>query len=292
MTCDLGTLRSAATILVSRVILRSSRPPTGAIVNTATVRRKRDRSDPANDTATISTPTAPSVDLDTTKTATTTHYVPGGPPLVRDRRVANHGPSTATDARVTDPLPPTLTDAGVDVHCGTARRRPGSDSVDTASPLRPGARSVIVVTVIVAPDTTGVVVNVAFRRGRRFDAVAGAEVMPGRASAVTSSTTSAATAGFDPGEPEIAGVVVRLTRRGDRSVRVGTAIRAARAVTTSSPYVYANLAAGAYRVTVDTGTVPSGLVAATATSTAAPTRGPMSSSVRSVRHRGRLRIRR
>ncbi len=258
VTCDLGTLRSAATISFAMdvAVLPTA---TGAIVNTATVAGSATDPDPANDTATISTPTAPSVDLEITKTATTTHYVPGGP-LSFEITVANHGPSTATDARATDPLPPTLTDAAWTC---TANCTPSSGvgSVDTAVTLAPGARSVIVVTAIVAPGTTGVVVNVASVEGGGSTQVAGAEVMPGRSISGHVFDDLNRNGRLDPGEPDIAGVVVRLTGAGPDGV-LGTADDVPVAsVTTSSPYVFANLAAGAYRVTVDTGTVPSGLVA-------------------------------
>ena len=215
VTCDLGTLDPGRTVAFT-ITVAVDPTATGTIDNNATVTGNAPDPDPANDTVTISTPSVPAVDLEITKTATSTHYEPGGP-LTFEITVVNHGPSSAAGARVTDPLPPTLTDATwtCDANCTPSS---GTGSVDTTVTLAPGAGSVITVAATVAPGTTGVVVNVASVEGGGSTQVAGAEVMPaGRISGHVFDDLNR-NGRLDPGEPDLTGVLVHLTGAGPDGV--------------------------------------------------------------------------
>ena len=127
----------------------------------------------------------------------------GRPALVRD-----HGRQSRPvdrDGRPRDGSAPA--DAhrrDVDVRRTNCATSSGTGSVDTTVTLAPGARSVITVTAIVAPGTTGAVVNVASVEGGGSTQVAGAEVMPGRSISGHVFDDLNRNGRLDPGEPDIA----------------------------------------------------------------------------------------
>ena len=140
---------------------------------------------PGNNTATdVDTNGPQAIDLAVTKDDGQTSYVPGLP-IAYTLVVTNAGPSTATGFLLTDEVPEAI--AGVTVTCtatGTSscgtRTRIGRRVATTNPTLNPGDTLTITIRGIVAPDTTGDLVNTA-------------EITAGAGSAEADTTNNSAT---------------------------------------------------------------------------------------------------
>jgi len=136
---------------------------TGSITNTVAVSGGGANDLPAGNTATVTTPLAPVVDVQVVKTGPAT-AVPGGASIAYNLAIQNSGPSVATNVNVTDDLP-----AGVTIQSVTLNGTPvantgtGGDVAFVIPTLGVGAANAatVVITVAIDPAATGSLSNTA-----------------------------------------------------------------------------------------------------------------------------------
>jgi uncharacterized repeat protein (TIGR01451 family) len=134
---------------------------TGPLTNAAAVLPAAGVIDPnaANNRSQVVTVPAPQAELQITKTATPSPYVPGMP-LTFTITATNAGPGAVVGAPVSDTLAPAL--AGFTWTCaGACTPAAGAGSISTLVDLLPGASVTITVTGTVPPSATGTLVNTA-----------------------------------------------------------------------------------------------------------------------------------
>ncbi len=118
---------------------------------------------PAGNSATVTTPLAPVVDVAVVKTGPAT-AIPGGAAITYNLAISNSGPSVATNVNVADDLPAGVTIQSVTLN-GTAVTNTGTNGdvafvIPTLGVGNANAQNAVI-TVIVDPATTGTLNNTA-----------------------------------------------------------------------------------------------------------------------------------
>ena len=257
LTCDLGTIGSGAT-KVLRIVVAVDPAATGSIANTATVTSASGDPDLSNNTSTATAPTQPQFAVHLTKTVTA-HYQAGGS-VTFVIKATNDGPSTAAGAHITDPLPATISAASWTCASGCTPAS-GTGDVDTVADIAPGATVTVTVDATVAADANGAIVNTA---SVVADGMVESETAEASASPLSNMVRGDVYVDTnhngvkDPGEPDLSGVTVMLIGPGTDGT-FGTADDVVLDSTvTASPFEFADVGAGSFRIAVVTSTLPKG----------------------------------
>ena len=153
VTCNLGSLAPGASATVSIVVTAPAEG--GQITNTASVTAETADQNPNNNSATATTTVEAVTDLAIDKSGPATAVA--GTNITYTLAVTNNGPSSSTGGTVTDVLPAGATFVSASGACTNAA---GTVSCSVGA-LAAGATQTFTITVRVAPDFVGALVNTA-----------------------------------------------------------------------------------------------------------------------------------
>lgn len=158
VSCPVGALAAGASATVTIRAHLDSGYTASTLPNSAQVSSLTVDPNPANNTATTSTPVGPQADLRLGKSASPASPTAGGE-VVYTLTVANAGPSDAAAVVLTEPLPAGLTFVGA-VTTGSCTLA-GATVTCSLGTLPAGASTTVTITAAVSPSATGSIANTA-----------------------------------------------------------------------------------------------------------------------------------
>ena len=218
---NVGNLASGESVIITVIanVLPAFRDD---LVNTVVISTTDDTAtdtDPTNNTATVTSPLSPEVDLAVVKSTPSGATVVAGNALVYHIDVTNNGPSTATGVTLSDTLPGGLTFVSVTTQQGTVGHAGGVISGNLGS-IAPGQTVRVTVNTTVDPGARGSLVNTAI--------VSSSSAFHGSPGPAPLTSRSA--------RPAIASSAFRLPFRCRRSAPVKSSLRHGRTPAASSAF--------------------------------------------------------